>query len=57
MATLETDDEVFQRLVREEDLNVEEVLEEFGGQLIGLGLGKWEAQAKALRRAPFTKWR
>ncbi|OCL14162.1 hypothetical protein AOQ84DRAFT_309391, partial [Glonium stellatum] len=54
VATFGTDVE-YEEELRAACLNAEEVLEEFGIELVRLGREVWEIQANALERAPFIK--
>ncbi|KAK0658904.1 hypothetical protein QBC41DRAFT_287445 [Cercophora samala] len=56
IATFGTDEEVAQA-VRESGPSAEELLAEFGPQLIKLGRSVWSTQANALAKAPFIKKR
>ncbi|TQN70160.1 Cap-specific mRNA (nucleoside-2'-O-)-methyltransferase [Colletotrichum shisoi] len=53
-ATFGTDEE-YQKTLHEGQPSVEEVLSEFGPELIRLGKDVWATQAKALAEAPFIK--
>jgi hypothetical protein len=54
VATFETDLE-YEEELRTACLNAEEVLGEFGTELVRLGREVWGIQARALKRAPFIK--
>ncbi len=56
-ATFDTESE-FSRLSESLEPDVDEVLEDFGVKLVGLGKNVWEIQANALAKAPFVRdWR
>jgi len=54
IATFGTDVE-YEEELRAVCLNAEEVLEEFGRELVRLGREVWGIQARALEKAPFIK--
>ncbi|KAK4546825.1 hypothetical protein LTR36_001557 [Oleoguttula mirabilis] len=54
VVTFGTDEEC-EGAVREGELAVDEVLEEFGPELVRMGRAVWEVQAKALARAPWMR--
>ncbi|KAL4878994.1 hypothetical protein BJY04DRAFT_220587 [Aspergillus karnatakaensis] len=54
VATFGTDEE-YQKLVGEEAVFVEKLLQDFGPKLIELARGVWNVQADALERAPFVR--
>ena len=51
-ATFGTDEE-YENTLRENDVTAEEVLEDFGEELVRLGKPVWNVQVKALAQAPF----
>jgi 23S rRNA U2552 (ribose-2'-O)-methylase RlmE/FtsJ len=54
VATFRTDEE-YEEELRAMCLNAEEVLDEFGTELVRLGREVWGIQARALKKAPFIK--